>query len=244
MERTFTSSQGLLALEVKNVPITVIGAGGIGSFLVLALVKMGFTNVTVYDADLIEDHNVDNQLYGHKHLGMMKVDALRELCEDLADITIYPKCEWYTGKEPIAHQGILIFAVDSITARNDIWVNLKASVNSMLDCKLDVTKFFIDARMGAEIIRIFTVNPMIFGEIEMYEESLHPQGESYVAPCTEKSIMYTPFVAGGEVASLVKQFLMGQSVPQEETYSFFDHSMKVRYLNAPKTETLSFGDPA
>ena len=43
-------------------PITVIGAGAIGSATVVTLAKMGWSNITVYDEDDLADHNFPNQM--------------------------------------------------------------------------------------------------------------------------------------------------------------------------------------
>jgi len=242
VERTFVSSQDLLPQGVKNVPLVVVGAGGIGSFLVLSLAKMGFTSITVYDADTIEEHNVDNQLYGPKHLGMTKVAALAEVCMELSGVEITPKNEWFKGSEPFPHRAILLLAVDSITARNDIWKAFN-TVNSSNNANIDICKYFIDARMGAEIIRVFSINPDIVKEREFYEASLHPESESHVAPCTAKSIMYTSFACAAFVSSILKRFLVGSQMPQESQYSFFNHTSKEVYLVQPKTQTLDLETP-
>ena len=44
--------------QFKDKPITVIGAGGIGAATVVALAKTGFENITVYDFDKVEEHNL------------------------------------------------------------------------------------------------------------------------------------------------------------------------------------------
>ena len=63
--------------ELK-LPIHVIGAGGVGSWTALLLAKMGCQDITVYDMDEVEDHNVASQFYSEDQLGMNKLDALKE----------------------------------------------------------------------------------------------------------------------------------------------------------------------
>ena len=44
-----------------NTPVTIIGAGATGSWLALMLAKLGIQDITVYDFDVVEEHNVPNQ---------------------------------------------------------------------------------------------------------------------------------------------------------------------------------------
>ena len=48
--------------KFKDKPVTVIGAGGIGAATAVALAKTGFENITVYDFDTLEEHNIPSQL--------------------------------------------------------------------------------------------------------------------------------------------------------------------------------------
>ena len=60
-------------------PITVIGAGAIGSAAVVTLAKMGCSDITVWDEDVLAEHNVPNQMCLVDRVGQPKVDALAEL---------------------------------------------------------------------------------------------------------------------------------------------------------------------
>ena len=64
MDSTYSLRQLEIAYpsQFKDRPITVIGAGGIGAATVVALAKTGFENITVYDFDTVEQHNLPNQL--------------------------------------------------------------------------------------------------------------------------------------------------------------------------------------
>ena len=76
-----------------NDKVTVIGAGATGSWLVLQLANLGITDINVYDFDIVEEHNVPNQLYGIKHVGMPKVEALREIIKEYTGTEIKIKNE-------------------------------------------------------------------------------------------------------------------------------------------------------
>ena len=89
--------------QFKDRPVTVVGAGGIGAATVVAFAKTGFENITVYDFDSVEDHNLPNQLppisVGDRDtLQWAKTTALFHLVHDPADITITPVNERYVDQ--------------------------------------------------------------------------------------------------------------------------------------------------
>jgi len=59
------------------IPITVCGAGAIGSNLVDNLTRQGFSKLTVIDMDRVEVHNLNTQVYAEADVGALKVDALK-----------------------------------------------------------------------------------------------------------------------------------------------------------------------
>ena len=50
--------------RLANLSVTLIGLGSIGSVTGLYLAKMGVCNLTCFDADIVDIHNVSNQAYG------------------------------------------------------------------------------------------------------------------------------------------------------------------------------------
>jgi molybdopterin/thiamine biosynthesis adenylyltransferase len=59
-------------------PITLCGAGALGSHLADNLVRQGFQRIRVIDRDRVEEHNVSTQLYGEADIGGWKVEVLRQ----------------------------------------------------------------------------------------------------------------------------------------------------------------------
>ena len=53
----------LIPEDVLGEPITIIGVGAIGSWTTLALAKMGFQNLTVFDDDKVSIENMNSQFY-------------------------------------------------------------------------------------------------------------------------------------------------------------------------------------
>ena len=63
--------------RLAAVPITLCGAGALGSLLADNLVRQGFRQWKVIDRDRVEEPNVGTQLYGEAEVGVLKVEALR-----------------------------------------------------------------------------------------------------------------------------------------------------------------------
>ena len=184
-------------------PITVIGAGAIGSAAVITLAKMGCSDITVWDEDVLAEHNVPNQMCLLGRVGQPKVAALAELVEMLTGTQIKPVSSNYRGQRL---EGVVISAVDSMTARQLIWKSVKL--------KKSVT-LFIDARMGAEILRLYTLRPVDLDACEFYEQNLYGSDEAEQLPCSARSIIYCPSVAGALIAAQVKAFAVGELIHRE-----------------------------
>lgn len=189
--------------KLLNVPVTVIGAGATGSFTALSLAKMGVTDITVYDFDTVEEHNLPNQFYRQSDIGKPKVNALQSIIHDFEGITISARNEKYHGQRL---SGIVIVCVDSMDARIQIWKFVKNNMN---------VKLFIDSRMGAEVMRVYTINPIDIYQCWMYEENLYPSSEALQERCTAKSIMYTVLSIASLLANQVKKFVGGEVLKRE-----------------------------
>jgi|TARA_R110001592_G_scaffold73141_2_gene223411 molybdopterin/thiamine biosynthesis adenylyltransferase len=55
---------------------TIIGAGGVTSYLLPALKRSFDLNVVLFDADKLEKHNLDRQLFRNSDIGKYKAEAL------------------------------------------------------------------------------------------------------------------------------------------------------------------------
>lgn len=194
----------LVDQEALDIPMAVIGCGGIGSLTALALAKMGCHNLTVYDDDTIEPHNLPNQVYRVKDTSKKKVDAISEILYDYTGAEIAARPHRVDGQKL---QGIVICGVDTMTDRIRIWLD---------SIKLNpAVALYIDARMGGEVSRIYSVRPVDPFQIQSYEATLYSDTEADPLPCTGRTIIYNTFTIAGIITSQVKRFLMGEPYPRE-----------------------------
>jgi len=193
----------IVAPEKLSFPITVIGAGAIGSATVVTLAKMGCSDITVWDGDDLEDLNVSNQLCKPSMVGKPKVDALSELIYELTEVRIKPINQRYAGQ---SLEGVVIVTVDNMTCRQNVWKRVK------LNRKIPL---LIDARMGAEFARIYTIRPTNIDEADFYSENLYSNDEAERLPCSARSIVYCPTVIAGLIALQIKKFATNESIRKE-----------------------------
>ena len=176
-------------------PITIIGVGGIGSPVALALTKMGCRRLTLFDPDTIEPHNLPNQLYRLRDVGRPKVEALADLLREYAPVDVQPVQAAVSNQ---TLRGLVISAVDSMAARAQIW---SACVRFRVTVDL-----YLDARMGAQVGRVLAVRPVDPDDVRAYETTLYTDDLASEEPCTAQAIIYSTLGIAALVARQVARF--------------------------------------
>lgn len=202
--RDFSRQEGLLReADRRRYPLTVVGCGGVGSWLSLMLAWEGYRPPTVYDFDAVGPENA-SQAFWPEHLGRPKVEALKEIVERATGVTLTVRNQRYTGDE--RPSGIVIAAVDSMVERQVIWQTVKENA---------VVPLFLDGRMGGEEGRLYAVNPCHPHDVDFYEQTLYPDAEAAAIPCSQRSIVHTLWVIAGLIGAQLASFLKdGLFVPE------------------------------
>lgn len=199
LQTRLTRQIDLLPLNVLGEPITIIGAGAVGSWTALTLAKMGFANLTVWDDDVVDDENMNCSLYRPVDIGQKKVYALFGLIQQFCEIEIRTfMAKYTTGVFP----GIVISAVDSMAVRRQIWSNHAG--------RSATTKVVIDPRMGAETALLYVMNPLDERDDASYVKTLYSDDDAVREPCTRKATAYCALPLSGLVAAQVKSVVTGQ----------------------------------
>lgn len=68
--------------------IIVYGCGSIGSHVIMGLAKTGFNNISAIDYDEVEESNIPAQFYSYKHIGMKKIEAIKDLVKYMHNVDI------------------------------------------------------------------------------------------------------------------------------------------------------------
>jgi molybdopterin/thiamine biosynthesis adenylyltransferase len=106
--------------------IHIIGCGATGSRVFASLVELGLTNISCYDFDTVESHNLANQLFGAQQIGMPKVDALQKWYHDKTGMTPPSSMEFHNkpvdAKFPAQPlDGYVFLLTDSMKSRRQIY---------------------------------------------------------------------------------------------------------------------------
>ena len=174
------------AARIQSTGITLIGLGSIGSYVGLALAKMGAL-LTAYDADFVESHNWSNQMYSDADIGTPKASAFIRLIEAYGGHSPNAVCQRYVD-QPLSE--VVISAVDSMQSRKEIWHAVRDAPE---------VRLLINPRMGLETLVIHTVRNFVKKDRVDYTATLYSDTEAMQEPCTARSVCYTPLMAASAV---------------------------------------------
>lgn len=109
--------------RLQNKKVAVFGLGGVGSYVVEALVRNGLGEIVLIDHDTIDITNLNRQLYAlHSTIGMNKVDVARDRCLDInpnLKITVHKKFYMPDQKmeDIFSDCDYVVDAIDTVTAK-------------------------------------------------------------------------------------------------------------------------------
>lgn len=98
----------------------IIGCGAIGSSLAELLARQGVSLIHLWDYDVVESHNLVNQMYRKNQINKPKTEALAELIHEInpdAELVLHGK---YTVQ---SLSGFVFIATDSIASRKTVVEN-------------------------------------------------------------------------------------------------------------------------
>ena len=207
-EAAFVRQRDILPWQkLHDTRVTVIGAGAIGSFTALSLVKMGVGVVEVFDFDTVSVENLGPQWFRVCDLGRNKVDALADQLSAFGG-QVVARAERYVA-QPVA--GIVVCTVDSMDTRVAIW-------SAMKKCRR--VELYLDARMGAEVGKVLAVRPADPEDCRAYQAELYPSTEALRAPCTARSTIYCASGLAAFLAATVGNHLAGRRYRREMVVDF------------------------
>jgi len=142
---------------------------------------------------------------------LKKVEATRDLCVSINSaiqievINRKFRSIDFTG-------GVLFCCVDKIDTRKTIFETVKERAD-----------LFIDGRMSAEYVRIFTVHDE--ASREHYATTLFPAAEAYQGACTAKTTIYCANVSAGLRVAQFAKWLRGCDVDKEIDVNLLTNEM-------------------
>ena len=214
LEEIWMRQKGLIDPKKLTMPILIVGAGSIGSWTALALGKLGCSNITVMDYDLVEPQNVGSQIYKSSDVGMNKIQALKERIGLLLENDINTIDEAWTPAYDLSNFAIVIACVDNITTRSQLFDQLQ-----------DKDVLYIDARMAGNALEIYTVKGNDEEDIKAYKKTLFLEGEEIPVECSERSVVYNVFIVSGLITDIVAKYANKQELPRELVMDLYNFTL-------------------
>lgn len=182
-------------------PVTVIGAGSVGSQLVDTLARAGCMDITVWDDDSVASHNIPMSLYRQKKdITRPKVDALAEIVYEASCVTLKTHRAKYTGE---ALKGCVVACVDEMDAerhgRELIWRQVKNN---------PFVPLLVDTRIAAEFIMVFAIRPCEPGDIAFYEYFMYSSKNAVLPQCGWHGTKYVSGTAANAACAALTEWWM------------------------------------
>lgn len=137
--------------KLNQAKVAIFGIGGVGSFVVEALVRAGIENFILVDNDEVEETNLNRQIIAtYETIGKPKVEVARKRILDInPNAKVEAHQEFFTkDSKGILDNSIsyIVDAVDTVTAKIELVVQAKQLNIPIISCmgtgnKLDPTKF-------------------------------------------------------------------------------------------------------
>lgn len=154
----FTRTKSLFGHEnfekIQNAHVAVFGIGGVGGYVVEALVRSGIQRIDIIDNDTVSLTNINRQIIAtHSTIGKYKVDVMKARILDInpnAHVNCF-KCFYLPETQDLfdfTKYDYIIDAVDTVTAKLQLIVQAKKAGTKIISCmgtgnKLNPTLFEI-----------------------------------------------------------------------------------------------------
>lgn len=183
--------------------IHLIGAGGIGTHAMLALIELGAEEVHVWDDDIVVPHNRPTQfMYSKSDIGQPKVLGIKRFVESQDfDVTIIPHERRVDAQAKLT--GIVISGVDDLLERRAIWQAVRGT---------SLIPFYFDGRIRDAHVQAFTIKPTDPIEVKRYEKWLRLDEQATDQSCTTRQNPHSALRVAQVLSINLTSFLRGEPV--------------------------------
>tara|TARA_R100001460_G_C3553340_1_gene175303 strand:+ start:990 stop:1679 length:690 start_codon:yes stop_codon:yes gene_type:complete len=205
------------AYDYKDFPIHIVGAGATGSRVFMSLIELGLTNISVYDYDIVEPHNLANQAYLHEHIGLHKVNALKDLTQKKLGMPADLIKDMRFINERVDQRqfnGFLFLLTDSMASRRQIVEAQSTGADSLL-------LHIFETRMASTHGNVFHFSPLNTAQRAAWFDTLIDDDKAEQSPCgTSISVGATASLIANLVVWEFMNFLLddGCSTPQLDVF--------------------------
>jgi len=121
--------------------INIIGCGSVGSTVAELLARFGLTNVNLYDFDVVEEHNLANQMFTTQNLYKPKIEGVFDRWTSINSAAAKTIKLYGDGWNDHKLSGYVFLCVDNIDLRRKIVEQNKFNMNikAMFDFRTALT---------------------------------------------------------------------------------------------------------
>lgn len=235
MSGEFTRTELLLGADamekLSSARVAVFGVGGVGGYVVEALVRCGIGAIDLIDSDRVSISNLNRQIIAlHSTVGMLKTDAAEERIRQInPDCRVTKHSVFYTpetaSRFDFTNYDYVVDAIDTVTGKIELVINADRCGTPVISSmgagnKLDPTAF--------EVADIYKTSVCPLAKVMRYE--LRRRGVKHLkvvyskeppmkpAKCDEEqgsrrmipgSLSFVPSVAGLIIAGEVVKDITG-----------------------------------
>ena len=137
MKEQFSRTAQLLGNEnvekLFDKHVIVFGVGGVGGYVVEALVRSGVGNISIVDNDVVNESNINRQIIAfHSTIGMQKVEVLKNRILDInSECQVFVHNQFFLPENSndfdFSIYDYVVDAVDTVTAKIEIIKKSKES---------------------------------------------------------------------------------------------------------------------
>lgn len=208
--------------KLNKAKVVIFGIGGVGSYVVEALARVGVGHLILVDFDKVDITNLNRQIEAtHSTIGKLKIEVMKERILDInpnAKVEIYKPDEIEDGEENIIDNTMkyVVDAIDTMTSKLKIIEKAKKEKVPIISAtgtgnKLDPTMFEVEDIYKTSVCPVCKIlrkelkNRGIKDLKVVYSKELpvKPQIERETTEKTIGSISFVPSVAGLIIAGEV-----------------------------------------
>lgn len=201
--------------------INLIGVGSVGSTVAELLARFGLEKMNLYDFDIVESHNIVNQMFTEKDLYQPKVEAIKKHLIDInpaLEETVNLYEEGWKGQKL---SGYVFLCVDNIDLRREIVKKnmFNNTIKAFFDFRTGLTEF---QHYAADWSRMNHKNALLSHMDFTHEEAAEavPMSACHVPLCVAPTVR---MVSNVGVCNFIN-FVKGQPLKQAivgDAFNFF-----------------------
>lgn len=204
--------------NIQNISVTLLGAGGISTWVGILLGKLGVSQICIYDPDRYERVNMAGQFCFRDDLNKLKVDALGSIIRNTGSckfVNTYSR-KWQEDRDVV--NLVTIVGVDNMLTRKEAfqtWKNCYGTLENAL---------FIDGRLAAEMYQLYTIKGGDLVAQERYLKEWFSDEEADELVCSFKQTAFMGAALGAKIIEHLVNFYTPQDAAPRLVPFYIEHT--------------------